>query len=235
MSGLKEKVIGKIVEYLSMFAGYNDSVKYTEKKLNEMSNKDFFAYVEKLGTGEEVLRYHQGNYGKNKVTVEKNFKIADKLGYSFFKKLWLYDDVSGVEHLTPIPYLVLDLPVRRQQQHLKKKISIPKTGSKIDVATGQPVNSPDSKGSSLSAPEVQIIYSHGHHEALRELFKFRGGDEEAWKNLNMEILANGMASMDAVDTGKTQATSTVTLGNYFKAMHLNNNLASTRKAGPGKR
>ena len=83
MSELRKELTKEIVKLLSMFAGYNDSVKSTEELLNEFTNAEFFDYIEKLGTGDVILSYTQPNFTKNKITVENNLQIGLKLGHSF--------------------------------------------------------------------------------------------------------------------------------------------------------
>lgn len=221
MSELRKELTKEIVKLLSMFAGYNDSVKSTEELLNAFTNAAFFDYIEKLGTGDVILSYTQPNFTKNKITVENNLQIGLKLGHSFYERIWKTDPKTGEVYLTPIEYLVVDLPFGRQQQHLEKKASIPDSNKSIDELTGQVAGA--SRKSALSLPEMQVMYSQGLSESIRELYKFRGGDVEGYRKLSDHALQHGEASMDAVDDGTTRTKSGITLNVFLHGMHLKNN------------
>jgi hypothetical protein len=222
MTPAREEATKLAIKLLSMFDGYNDSVKETEMMLNDLSDKDFDAFMTALAEGKDYLPYILPTMGKIKMSTARNLEIAEKIGHQFFHRLWLTDPASGEVYLTPKRYLVMDLPLRRQQQHLQKKIRIPESNKSVDDMTGQVTG--DSKGASISFPELQILYSQGLEQTIRELFKFRGGDEEAYKALNRDAMQSGVPSMDAVDTGNTRPQSTETLGILLKSMHLNNNI-----------
>lgn len=222
MARSRKDTTAKILEYMTMFAGKNDYIDDLESMLNGLTNAQFEKYIADLGNGSQTLRYVQPNFDKNKITLKNNIAISKKIGHNFFERLWLTDNRTGETQLTPMTYLVVDLPFRRQQQHLMEKISIPKHNRSIDELTGQVA--PPSKGSALSFPEAQVLYSHGLEQTLRELYKFRGGDEEAYRKLARDASVSGLPSMDAVDDGTTRPTSTITLSNFFRGMHLDNNL-----------
>lgn len=212
----------RIVEYLSMFAGYNDSVKETESMIGDLSDSEFDKYMADLRDEKEYLPYILPTMGTIKLSSDKNIKIAKKLGIQLFHRLWLTDNTTGTTYLTPETYLVIDVPFRRQQQHLKKKISIPDSNKRVDELTGQVTGS--SKGSSLSAPEMQALYSQGMNESIRELFKFRGGDEVNHRNLMRNIINHGDASMNNADDGVSRPKSTTTVGILLKSGHIANNV-----------
>lgn len=223
MSTARINATKEAVRLLSMFAGYNDSVKEVEAQLNSLSDTAFESYMRSLRDGTEYIPYYMPTMNNIKITSEKNIKIGKKIGVKFFHRLWLTDSATGKTYLTPIEYLVVDLPFRRQQQHLIKKASIPKDNKHVDELTGQ-VTGKNSKGSSLSFPEMQILYSQGLNESIRELYKFRGGDETAHRTLVRNILQTGDNSLDNADDGRSRPKSTETLSILLKAAHLDNNL-----------
>lgn len=223
MSTNRTAATKEAVKLLSMFDGYNDSVKEIEAQLNQLSDTAFDSYMKKLRDGEEYIPYYMPTLSKVKITSEKNLKIGKKIGVKFFQRLWLTDSATGNTYLTPLKYLVIDLPFRRQQQHLIKKASIPKDNKHVDELTGQ-VTGKNSKGSSMSFPEMQILYSQGLNESIRELYKFRGGDEVAHRNLVRNIITTGDNSLDNADDGVSRPKSTETLSILLKAAHLANNL-----------
>lgn len=222
MNAARQEATDYAIKLLSKFAGKNSAVTELEAMFAELTDEQFDSYMEKMMAGDEVLPYIVPNLGDVRLSVDKNLKIAEELKHPFFERLWLTDPATGETYLTPEKYLVIDLPLKRLQQHLHKKIAIPDDNSHVDELTGQPTGA--SKGSAISFPELQILYSQNLESTIRELFKFRGGDEEAYKSLNREILAGGLPSMDAVDTGDTRAKSTDVLQILLKAAHLDNNL-----------
>ena len=222
MNKARTEATKDIVTLLSKFAGKTTAVTDLEEMVNGLTDKQFDGYMEAMLEGEETLPYVVPNLGKVRLSVEKNLKIAEELKHDFFEQLWLTDPATGEVHLTPEKYLVIDLPLKRLQQHLEKKMRIPDDNSRIDELTGQPSGA--SKGSRISFPELQVMYSQGLDKTIEELFKFRGGDEEAYKALSREILSGGVASMSAVDPGDTRARSTDVLQIMLKSAHLNNNL-----------
>lgn len=222
MNKARLETTAQIVKMLGEFDGYNDSVKETESMLNNLTDKEFHDFMVKLREGKEYLPYILPTMGSAKITVDKNLKIAKKYGVELFQQLWLTDSATGEVYLTPKKYLVFHLPFRRQQQHLLKKISIPDSSNVVNEMTGQ-VTGP-SKGSSLSFPEMQILYSQGMYESIRELFKFRGGDENNHRTLLRNILSSGDASMSNADDGISRPKSTDVASVMFKTAHLDNNL-----------
>lgn len=192
-----------------------------EKALGKMTNAQFDDYMKKLESGEEVLSLTVPNLSKKRLSVERNLKVAKKLGHNFFQRLWLTDPHSGSTYLTPIPYLVVDLPLRRQAQLLTKKISIPESSDTADVLTGQATG--PSKGASLSFPELQTLHAQGLEKTIEELIKFRGGDEEAYRAMNKELIDKGSVSLDNIQTN-SRVKSTETLSTFLKAAHIQNNL-----------
>lgn len=222
MTPARKDATAYAVELLSKLAGKNASVDELEGMLNALTDPQFDGYMTSLMSDEETLPYIVPNLGDIRLNVDTNLKLAEELGHQFFERLWLTDAATQETYLTPEKYLIIDLPLKRLQQHLHKKISIPDNNTRVDQLTGQPTG--DSQGSGVSFPELQILYSQNLESTIRELFKFRGGDEEAYKALSREILSGGLPSMDAVDTGDTRARSSETLKTLLKAAHIDNNL-----------
>lgn len=193
-----------------------------ETLLNSLSDKQFDEYMMQLDTGEEILSIAIPNLGKDRLDMGRLLDVGEKLGHQFFERLWLTDAKTGTTYLTPEKYLVVDLPLRRQQQMLTEKISIPENNRHIDEMTGQVTG--DSKGASLSLPEAQVLRSQGLDRPILEMIKVRGGDARAFRAIDRQIIESGSASLDSVLGAGTRVKSTETLSTLFKAMHLNNNL-----------
>lgn len=217
----RERATEELLKWIDQFVPGGENKALYEKQLSALSDDDFHRYMEQLRDGETTLSLVVPNLTKNRLSVERNFKIAEKLNYSFFQRLWLTDPYTGTTYLTPLPYLVVDLPLRRQAQMLSKKTNIPERNDTVDVLSGQPTG--PSKGSSLSFPELQTLHAQGLERTIEELTKFRGGDEEAYRAMNRSLIESGNASLDRIG-GHTQVKSTETLSAFLKAAHLQNNL-----------
>lgn len=210
-----------IIKYIGKLLPKSGNVEIYEKFLGGMSDEQFSDYMKLLESGEEILFLISPNFNKNKISLENNLKIAKELNYSFFQKLILTDPHTGIVYKTPIPYMVIDIPLKRMCQTLNKKISIPKDNAKVDVLTGQYVGKPT--GATLSFPELQTLHSQSLDRTIEELITFRGGNEEAFRDMNKSILDSGRVRMDSLPKrGKVK--STQTLSTYLKAIHLQNNL-----------
>ncbi len=198
------------------------AVKDMEKVLNSLSDEQFDRYMKALEDGDEIVSIAIPNLGTDKLEMERLLDLGEKLGHNFFEQLWLTDAKTGVTYLTPEKYLVLLLPLRRQQQALVKKISIPDSNKHIDELTGQVTG--DSKGASLSGPEIQVLRAQGLDMPLLEGIKVRGGDEKAFRYVNRQIIETGEANIDVVLAAGTRVKGTVTLSDLLTGMHLKNNL-----------
>lgn len=200
--------------------------------LEKMSAKEFEAYIERLRNGisenpdldkpRELLSIVVPNMGSKRITVENNLALAKKWGLNLFERIWITDPVTGETYLTNVPYCVMDLPICRQAQTLDAKISVAKHNRQVDERTNQPVG--DSKGASLSYPELQILLSYGLKSTSSEIMKFRGGDEKAFRIMNKQLQETGTFAQKSFDDVDTRAKSSDVASIYLKAMHLDNQL-----------
>lgn len=220
----RKAATAELVKWLDKLLPDSENGTVYESLLNDLSDEAFEAYMTDLETGQQVVSLVAPNFAEQKLSLERNLQIADELGHKFFQRLWLTDPKTQCTYLTPIPYLVVDLFVRRQQQVLVKKISIPEDNRHVDELTGQP--SGPSAGSRLSYPEVQILYSQSMDRSNEEMIKFRGGDTKARLAMDRQIIETGGASQDAIkSTAPTKVKSTQTLDTLLKSAHLDTNLA----------
>ena len=201
----------------------SENVKVYKELFAKMSDAQFDDLMHKLDRGDVILFLIAPNLSEHKVTIERNFAVAEKLKHNFFERLWLTDPATGVTYLTPVPYLVFDWPLRRQQQMRVEKQSIPENNRVIDELTGQPTG--ESHSSSLTFPELQVMYAQGLDAAPEEIIKFRGGDIKAFQRFNRSIVETGGASLSAIKAVEpSRVKSTETLSTLLTAAHLKNNL-----------
>ncbi len=104
---------------------------------------------------------------------------------------------------------------------LDEKLSVPDSAQKIDAMTGQ-VTGDDRKGG-FSQPEIQIMYSKGFKNVLKEFVKIRGGDVHAFAEFERQLEEQGTGSMDQIKVA-SRARSGAVLSTWLEAIHLENNI-----------
>ena len=194
-----------------------------ESYLATLSDKQFDELMQKFDKGEDRPFIYAPNFKKAKLNVDRNIKLAKKYGHSFFERIWFdSSDPSEPAYLSNNPYMVIELPVRRQAQLLIKKISVPEHNLSVDQMTGQP--SGESKASNISYPELQVMRSMSLDQSLQELVKYRGGDIGGFNAMNKAIAKDGAVSLDRIEPYTTGVESTSALKVFLTSMHLKNTL-----------
>jgi len=188
-----------------------------------MDDREFDEFMESIKPkGGSILALVCSNLGPWRLSIERNFEVAEKLGHNFFQRIWISDGTEVPKYLSPIPYLVFDLVLRRQSQMLVKKISIPEDNKSIDDLTGQPTGR--SKGSSLSYPETLVLQAQDLPYSLTEMLKYRGGDIKGFNAMNAAISRTGSVSQKTIEKLGSTVRSTDTLRTFLLGMHLSNTL-----------
>lgn len=187
-----------------------------------MSDKQFDDFMKALEEGTSKLAIIVPNFSEQKLSIERNLALADELGHKFFERIWMNDGDGTPPYLSTVPYLIVDLPLRRQAQLLVKKISIPEDNKSVDDFTGQPTGK--SKGSKISYPEMQILAALDATDSLAELLKFRGGDSGGFNAMNKQISDTGGVSLKAIEHLSSGVESSQTLSTLLVCMHLSNTL-----------
>lgn len=211
-----------ILKYIAKLTPGTNNADTYKKMFASMSDKDFDKFMNDLKSGELDLSIIMSNFNDRGITVKNNLNIAKELGHNFFEKLWIEGTGDDPTYLTPVKYLVVDLPFKRAAQMLVKKMSIPETSKVVDYLTGQPTGI--SKGARISYPEVQLCASMGLTDTMVELMKYRGGDEQGRLAMNRMINSLGEARQDVLEKFSSGVKSTRLLSILLKGMHLNNTL-----------
>lgn len=211
-----------IIQMIEALMPGSDNTKIYEEFFASMDDDQFDAFMKDIEGGIKKLAIIAPNFGKQRLSVERNLEIAKKLGHKFFERIWIEGTGDIPTYLTPIPYMVVDIPLRRQAQLLIKKISIPEDNKTIDNMTGQPTGS--SKGSKISYPETQVMAAMKLDNATIEMLKYRGGDIGGFVAMNKMISRNGGVSLKTVEQYATGVESTRTLKTFLTCMHLENTL-----------
>lgn len=220
--GNRKAATQELLKWVEKILPGSENTAYYAERLKALSDEEFDTYMEQLDSGEEVISLVSANFDKSKISVERNLQIAEEIGHEFFQRLWLTDSITGQTYLTPKKYIVIDLPLRRQQQMLIKKASIPEHSRTSDDLTGQATG--DSHGAALSFPELQVLFAQGMDRSIEELIKFRGGDLKALRLMNAQLVETGAANQDSIKRTPTRVKSTETLEVFLKSMHLDTKL-----------
>jgi hypothetical protein len=211
-----------ILRYIDKILPGSPNTEFYRTSLAAMSDKAFGDFINRLDSGEETLTINVPNLGKYKLDLQRNLAIAKELGHEFFEHLLLTDPTTGQLYQTPVKYLVIDLPLRRQVQLLESKSTIPENNKHIDELSGQSTG--PSKGSKISFPELQVLFAQGLDSTITELIKFRGGDSKAFNAMNRSIIDTGSVNLEYLSQFGTKVKSVTTLSVLLKTIHLDNTL-----------
>jgi hypothetical protein len=222
MAGNRKAAEAFIIKYISKLLPDSGNDKIYIDLFASMSDKQFDDFMKSINEGKTKLAIITPNLSKNKLSIERNLKIAEELRHNFFERIWMNSDNDVPPYLSTVPYIIVDLPLRRQAQLLVKKISIPEDNKSIDDFTGQPTGK--SKGSKISYPEVQILAALNLEDSLTELLKYRGGDTKGFNAMNDSVSKTGGVSLDAIKHLGSEVTSTTTLHTLLVSMHLSTTL-----------
>lgn len=190
--------------------------------LDRLSDPEFDALMEKIRRGVPMISATLPNLMS---PVVKNFDllaVAKKWGVEFFQNIEMEDPETKEIFTTPIRYMVIREVVPRLQQMIEDKQSIPDDSSHIDDLTGQ-VTGP-SKGSRISFQELNNMASTGANISILEMVSVRGGDQDANRKLENDILMTGTGTVEAAKEFGTGVTSTKNFATLLRVAHLDNTL-----------
>lgn len=222
MPGNRKAAEALILTYVDKLLPGSQNTQIYKDLFAAMSDQDFEQFIKRLESKEIRLAIIAPNLSEPKLQIERNFGIAKELGHQFFERIWIQPGDDRPAYLSPVPYLVVDMPLRRQAQLLVKKISIPEDNKSVDDFTGQPTGK--SKGSKISYPETQIMAALNLDNCLTEMLKYRGGDVKGFDAMNTSISKTGGVSLEAIGKLGTRVKSTETLSTLLTCMHLENTL-----------
>jgi hypothetical protein len=211
-----------IISHINAILGDNSNEHVYKEMFQNMSDKDFDKYIDDLESGNKYLVVIVPNMGKTKLSVERNLQLAKKLGVQFFQRIWFTQEGTQEKYLSPIPYMVLDLPIRRQSQLLDKKMSIPEDQNSVDIFTNQPAGK--SKGGKVAYTELQVLTALGLDNCIIELIKMRGGDEGGYRAMSKSLKEKGSVDLNVLKQYSTGVQSTRTLKTFLTGAHLQNTL-----------
>ena len=202
----------------------NPNVAIWKKRFDAMSDKEFYDFFKDCKDGVKSMAYIEPNLMKTKrLTTKSNLEWLKKRGVPVFQRvIETMDDGSRVtsNHFYPVVPLV----VRRQAQHMVKKISIPKHNRTMDYITGQPAG--NSRASAISYPEQGVIHALGLTKTAQEWSVYRGGDIKGFSAMNQEILERGTVRFDQIKERRSGVEVVHSLSVLLKGAHIGNTLNS---------
>lgn len=167
-----------------------------EEVFERMDEDDYRKLAERYRAGNFYFPIIVDNMGEEIIDEHKVMKVGESIGVEYFQHCRLTDPETGEEYVTPIKYLVLDIPGRRLIQHISDKMSTAENNRVTDHLAGQATGV--SKASSISSPELNVMNAKGLTYGPLEMMKVRGGDAIAYDAALKSIEETGTFSMDAV-------------------------------------
>ena len=216
----KQRIIDYVVTCLNLIDPTGDNGRRFSDFVSPMSDKEFAQYIQNLKDRKCHIDIVAPNM-KKPLQLNDVFAAAHKINCKLFQRVWFYDMTTGKEFLSTEELPVFRLTVRRQEQMLDEKLSVPDKASKIDALTGQVTG--DDKAGGFSTPEIQIMYSKGFKNVLKEFVKVRGGDVHAFGEFERQLEETGEGSMDQIRVN-SRARSGAVLSAWLEALHLENNI-----------
>ena len=217
----RKKIQDYILKAMKLLDPNTDiNTSYWKKKFDTMSDKDFDNFMHNVREHKENVHMYVPPF---KVTLRSKDMVnaAHALGVKLMHRLWMRDQHTGIKYLTPEEYLVVQLPVRRQQQFLDEKLSVPDNDKTIDGLSGQV--SGDSKCCSLTSPQIQIFHARNLNASLFELANVRGGNIHNYAEFKRSLEETGEVSLNQLDP--MNRTRVAVVGQvWLTAMHLDINL-----------
>lgn len=183
------------------------------KDLDDKGFDDFMVRLKEYGYTPVFICVADGP----KLNADGLLALADEMGHDFWDNIVIYDPVIGEAYTTPKKYFNIYDIVRRQSQTQEQGISVAENYNVVDTMTGQTVGS--SKGAGYSYPEILLSISAGSLDQLTEFLKFRGGDNEAGRDMLRTIMQEGKYRMENYDED-TISKSTKLMDVMMKGAHL---------------
>lgn len=218
----KKRIIAYITKNLKRVDPEGKNIAYYVDLISNMSDTQFDTFMQNMRDGNFQFHLIVPNMGP-KFSMDDILATAKTIGHEMFHKIWITDQDTGQKYLSSYAYPILQLPIRRQQQFLEKKMSVPSSDRKIDGMTGQVTG--DDRASSITSPEIQALHARSLRRTLSELVTMRGGDTIAYGEFRRQLEETGEVKLVDIPGGTVSRTAAVTQ-TLLEAMHLQNNLVS---------
>lgn len=217
----RKKAMAGLEKNLRDAAPGNISIDMLLIYLNAMSDKQFKDYVTSIKNGASIPLQVE-NMSDQVVDIDKMMKVGKRLGVKFHQRITIVDNITGEITLTPDYHRILLLPCRRLVQHLTKKRGITADSKHTDHLSGQATG--ESKGASISAPELFIIDAGEYNNVAYETTNVLGGNAKAYRAMNKSMNETGNYSLEAIDMLGSNTKASETFEALLFARNLDNNL-----------
>ena len=218
MNAKRKEIEAYILKYIAEMDKSGNNTKKYQDMFKNMDDKSFDTWMKNLRDHKDVLIFWIPAMKVNP-KVSDLLAVCKKLNINLFHRLKLWDPPTQSYYLTPLKFLVVDIPCRRMSQYVDHKLSVPEGDSKIDLLTGQ-VMKPDQAGS-ISQTEIQALYARGLTKTIKELLKYRGGDVTAFAEYKRQLEEQGSTTISQ-DTGSVPR-SAVVLDSLFEGIMIQSN------------
>lgn len=216
----KKKILDFICKLCDTMEPSGLNSKRYRQIIGQMNDKEFDQFMNYMKEGKWQLHLVAPNMIVN-LQNEDLLKACDLIGLDLFQRVWMYDRATGRKYLTDNKYMFVKLPIRRQQQFLDEKISVPDNDRTIDGLTGQVTG--DSRSCSITNPEIQILAARGLDKTMQELVNIRGGNIHGYSEFRRMLEENGEADLDMIDPNSRTRASVVG-SKLLQSMMLDTNL-----------
>lgn len=220
ISQKKKKILDFICKLCDTMEPSGLNSKRYRQIIGQMNDKEFDQFMNYMKEGKWQLHLIAPNMIVN-LQNEDLLKACDLIGLDLFQRVWMYDRATGRKYLTDNKYMFVKLPIRRQQQFLDEKISVPDNDRTIDGLTGQVTG--DSRSCSITNPEIQILAARGLDKTMQELVNIRGGNIHGYSEFRRMLEENGEADLDMIDPNSRTRASVVG-SKLLQSMMLDTNL-----------
>jgi len=193
---------------------------HLHRRLSAMTDGQFTEYMDNLRSAKEQIHLVRPNMTKG-LTIKQLMDIMEELGVVLYHRIWVTDDATGIKYLTNKKYPVVQMSVRRAQQFLDEKISIPESDTLISGMDDQVVGADRAAG--ISNPELHSLHASGLDITSLELLRVRGGDQTAYSDLKRQIEETGVGELGSLGH-HTRAKSPIILSMFLRAMHIDSNM-----------
>lgn len=222
MNKRREVFETKFIGYIKKVGLDKRNVALYEKQFASLSDEEFHAMVETIQAGTFVLPVFSFNMSDNKLNLQTIMKVGESLGIKWFNRLRLTDHLTGETYLTGPEYLVLQLEVRRQIQHLIKKRATATDNKHVDQLSGQVTGV--SKAASMTLPEITALSGKGLEQSIIEMIKVNGGDSKAYADMVRQLQETGGFSLEPILNLGSRVKSIDTTNAFLKGMMFESNL-----------
>lgn len=222
ISEKKKKILAYIKKNLAPLDPEGMNIKRYVDMIESMSDNKFDQFMKHMRDGKFQFHMIIPNLTP-KCSMDDILKAAENVELDLFHRIWFYDDASGKMFLSRSKYPVFELPIRRMQQYLDKKLSVPDNDQTIDGLTGQVTG--DDRAASLTNPEILSLHSKGLTTTLSEMVTIRGGDISSYGEFKRQMEESGEAIMETLPDDTVTRTAVVTKI-LLEGMLLDNNLVN---------